>query len=242
MEAEEPQLAKAGRAHVLVDDIEQPILSPEDSYHLSIVRRLKDGETITLGDGRGSWRMAVIVRSSRKSKEIDFELLGDAQQEKKPFPKIVVGFVMPSLDRATWAVQKMTELGVDEIHLLGSEFSVARIDSLGPQGKDFSKLKKVIRESVMQCRSPYSPEVFPVVSLCEFVFDHPGCAMCVPFGEAELTLGVPTIIGPEGGFTHDEMSIVSKKVGLSSNILRSETAAVAVAAVMAISRSRFSRA
>lgn len=239
----EPEhLANAGKAHVLVEELSTPELSPEDRHHLGVVRRLKDGELITLGDGNGSWRLAVVrrARSTRKSKEIGIELVGEVKYELKATPKIIIGFVVPALDRTTWAVQKMTELGVDEIHLLNSEFSTSRLESLESDGKDFLKLQKVVRESAMQCRAPYLPDLVPILELTEFISDHPECAMCLPCGDDDLAPGVPTIIGPEGGFTTSELSLVKKKVGLSSNILRSETAAVAASAVMAVARSRIS--
>lgn len=235
-------LALAGKAHVLVEDLGSPVLSLEDRHHLGVVRRLKDGESITLGDGYGGWRTAVVKKatSNRKSKEIDIEPFGDIKHEPKLNPKIIIGFVVPALDRATWAVQKMTELGVDEIHLLNSEYSSSRFESLSFDGKDYLKLKKVIRESVMQCRAPYLPNLVPILEFDEFISDHPECAMCSPFGDDELLPGVPTIIGPEGGFSVREMSMVGKKVGLSSNILRSETAAVAASAAMSLARLKIS--
>ena len=41
-------------AHVFVDDVHAPVLAGDDSHHLARVLRLRDGETVTVSDGRGS--------------------------------------------------------------------------------------------------------------------------------------------------------------------------------------------
>lgn len=233
-----PVLAQLGVAHVLVENIESPELAINDQHHLGVVRRLKNGDLITLGDGRGRWRTATVsvLAQGRRSKGVDLTYLGDIFTESRLLPKIVIGFVVPALDRASWAVQKMTELGVDEIHLLYSKYSSTRIEGLDEAGKEFHKLTRVIREAAMQSRTAHLPELFPIVSLQEFLQYHSECILCTLGSPEVLTPNFPVIIGPEGGFSDEELEMVPRHASLVGNILRSETAVVAASAFLTMTR------
>ena len=50
---------RGSAAHVFVESLDSPVLSDDDSHHLFRVLRLRDGETVTVSDGRGSWRPCV---------------------------------------------------------------------------------------------------------------------------------------------------------------------------------------
>lgn len=235
-----PTLPQAGVAHVLVEDLESPELNLDDQHHLGVVRRLKSGDQITIGDGKGRWRQSVIsvVAQGRRSKGIVLNYLGEIFTEQRLSPKIVIAFAVPALDRASWAVQKMTELGVDEIHLLHSKYSSTRVEGLDGSGKEFQKLARVVREAAMQSRTPYLPELIPITSFRDFVQYHSECVLCT-FGSDEFpSPDFPVVIGPEGGFSEDELVLVQRHASLSGNILRSETAVVAASAFLTMSRFR----
>ena len=48
-------------AHVLVDDVESPSLSDADAHHVFRVLRVRDGETVTVTDGAGNWRVCAAI-------------------------------------------------------------------------------------------------------------------------------------------------------------------------------------
>ena len=52
---------RGSAAHVLVTDLDAPDASPEAMHHLLRVLRLKEGEVVTITDGKGSWRVCVLV-------------------------------------------------------------------------------------------------------------------------------------------------------------------------------------
>lgn len=233
-----PKLPEAGIAHVLVEDLESPDIGLDDQYHLGVVRRLKSGDLITLGDGKGRWRQATlsIVAQGRRSKGIVLSNLGEIFTEPRLSPRIVIALTVPALDRASWAVQKMTELGVDEVHFLHSRYSSTRIEGLDGSGKEFQKLARVMREAAMQSRVPYLPELFPITSFRDFVQYHSECILCTYGTDDVPDPDFPVIIGPEGGFSDEELEMVPKHASLSGNILRSETAAVAASAYLTMKR------
>ncbi len=239
----QPTLASSGVAHLIVDDLSAEQLSEQDSHHFVAVRRLRSGDRVTLGDGKGSWRVAILHANARgKSRDhlVSLELIGQIRTEMRQNPPIIVGFCLPSLDRASWAIQKMTELGVDGVHLLHSEYSSVRQAGFERGGGDLLKLERVAREAGMQSRAAFLPVIEPICDLAAFARLYPGSAMCTLGGDHIPELGLPIIVGPEGGFSQAEMTLFPLKLDLGRNVLRSETAAVAVSAFLALKRTAMS--
>ena len=231
-------LALSGVAHVIVDDITTVELAEEDQHHLGTVRRLRSGDPITLGDGRGGWRTAVLRLGDkgRGRKPLDLEFTSEVFSEAREEPPIVIGFCLPSLDRASWALQKMTELGVDRVCLLHSQFSSTRQAGLEEGGRELARLQKVVKEAGMQSRAAFLPILEPLMSLESFAAIYPTSGVCTLGGDSMLELGITVVVGPEGGFTRSELALFSRKIDLGRNILRSETAAVVVSGVLSLQR------
>ncbi len=234
-----PAIAESGIAHVLAEDLLVAELGEADQHHLGTVRRLRSGDPITVGDGKGRWRTAVILRGNKGSGKsgIQIEFSSEIFEESRPLPEIVAGFCLPSLDRARWALQKMTEIGVDSVHLLYSTHSSIRRSGLESGGHEFGKLLEVVREAAMQSRSPFLPKLVPIDSIENFVAAHPKCGVCTYGGKSGLSVGDPVVIGPEGGFSDSELELFVRRYSLGNNVLRSETAAVLVSGVLAMKRS-----
>lgn len=232
------RLGQAGVAHVLVGDLSEPTLAEEDQHHLGVVRRLRVGDRITVGDGRGSWRLAVVSapHATKKRRGLVIEFISEIFHEIELEPKIVIGFVVPSMDRAAWAIQKMTEIGVDEVHLLRSRHSSTRMEGFSSTGREYLKLQKVIREAAMQSRAPYLPKLFPIIDLPDFLATFPNSSICTPSGQNFLGLDSPVVIGPEGGFAVEEVLSFAKTITLGRQILRSETAAVVAVGTLSLLR------
>jgi 16S rRNA (uracil1498-N3)-methyltransferase len=135
---------------------------------------------------------------------------------------VTVGFSLAKGDRTEWAVAKLVELGVDRIVPLVCARTVGRRDQSDAHRMD--RLGRIARESAMQARLVYLPEIAGVTALAEMV--SAGAAMAEP-GGAPATLGTPTVlVGPEGGWAPSELVLGLPTVGLGETILRIETAAV----------------
>ena len=170
-------------AHAFVIDINAPFLNDDDFHHLAKVLRLRSGESVSVSDGRGLWRICHYEMS------------------------------------AAW--------------------SIVRWDS-DKGAKNQARWQKIAREAAMQSRSVFLPIIHDVCpSIEKFVETYgPNIAVTDPEGEA-LTEDVSTlVIGPEGGFTHQEMDLMPKRVSLPGGILRAETAAVAAGVMLSHMRSQ----
>jgi 16S rRNA (uracil1498-N3)-methyltransferase len=132
-------------------------------------------------------------------------------------------------------VQKLTEIGVDTIVPLVAERSVVVWPS-ARVAHQLARLRRVSREAAMQSRQCHLPEVAPPMTFPEAVALE-GAGLAHPGGDAP-SLARPTIlVGPEGGWSDNELDRGVPRVGLGPTILRAETAAVVSGALLAALRS-----
>ncbi|HKN40463.1 MAG TPA: RsmE family RNA methyltransferase [Acidimicrobiia bacterium] len=209
-------------AHAFVADVEAPELATEDRHHLERVLRLRPGEQLTVSDGAGRWRLCRFAT--------ELELAGPVQVEPRPEPEITVALALTKGERLEWAVQKLTELGVDRIVPLAAARSVVRWD--GDRGvAHVDRLRRVARQAAMQSRRVRLPVVAGVHDFATAA-SLPGAAMAERGGHPP-TLATPVVlVGPEGGWDEAELAAPLPTVGLGPHVLRAETAAVAAAALL----------
>lgn len=215
-------------AHVLVDDLSDPVLSAEDAHHLRAVLRLRAGQPVGATDGRGGYLPCAWTGSGA------LEPAGAPTVQPRRDQRVGVGFVPVKGERPEWVVQKLTELGVERILLLRSERSVVRWD--GDRGTaQVARLQKVARAALTQSRQVWLPAVRGVVALTEAVTE-PAVAVA-DFDGGDLRYETSTVlIGPEGGWSERERqqfaAAGAARVGLGPTVLRAETAAVAAGVLL----------
>jgi 16S rRNA (uracil1498-N3)-methyltransferase len=165
---------------------------------------------------------------------------GEVVREAAPAPLLTVAFALTKGDHPEWAVQKLTEAGVDRVVLMTTERCVVRW-APAATGRHLERLRDVARQAAMQSRRAWLPAIEGPLSFAEVVAgDGRGAsALAVPGGRP-LTLATPTVlIGPEGGWTDAELGSGPDHVGLGPHILRAETAALAAGVLLAGLRARF---
>ncbi len=208
-------------AHVVVDDIDVPSLDDATVHHLARVVRLRDGDVVTLTDGRGAWRTAVWERG-------EIALDGPVEREPPRTHRITIGFAIPKRDRPEWIVQKLTELGVDRIVLVHAQRSVVRWDAPRAE-RHTAKLRTVARDALRQSRGVWLPAIDGPVAATDALA---GAAAAEPGGCALTAEQRSLVVGPEGGWTDDELARAVCSVDLGETVLRVETAALSAAARM----------
>ena len=225
-------------------------LSPEESHHLVAVNRARIGDTVVAFDGRGQeWTTELIgdrkngavlkVRSSRQAKSLPYEItLGQA------LPK---GGLMDAI------VRKATEIGAARVVPLESERTQVHLDG-GRSDRKIEKWQVAALEAAKQCGNPWLPEIAPVQAVAPFIasardYDlkliaslQPGAkslkAVLAAFHTAQhrAPKKVLWLIGPEGDFTPEEMSLAQNNgfepITLGPLVLRCETAAVYALSVL----------
>lgn len=214
--------------HVLVVDVESPVLGEDDRHHLERVLRLREGSPMTVGDGAGHWRPCRFGPSPEPTGPVAFVPRAE--------PALTVGFALIKAGRPELVVQKLTELGIDRIVPFLAERSVVRWDE-SRASRNIERLARVAREAVMQSRRLWSPEVSPVATFDALIAQ--GAALADGTGEPLGKSDTTVLIGPEGGWSDAERAAAERRVVLGPNVLRSETAAIAAATLMAARRAGF---
>jgi 16S rRNA (uracil1498-N3)-methyltransferase len=207
---------------VIVDDISLPVLAPPDRHHLERVIRLRDGDAVSVTDGAGAWRWCLFGP--------ELALSGEIECVAPPSPRISIAFALVKGQKPELVVQKLTELGVDEIIPFVADRSVVRWDEERSR-KNTERLRRVAAEASMQSRRVWLPDVREVTQFESLVASGRFVAADRDGGAPSL-LAPAVMIGPEGGWSDAERHHLSSVVGLGSGVLRAETAAFAAASVL----------
>jgi len=205
------------------------LLNEEESRHACKVMRMKNGDTLHLLDGKGHLFTTTIKDSQTKKCLVKIENV----QQEVPTQKHIHIAIAPTknMDRLEWFVEKAIEIGVTEISLIlckNSERKVVKIE----------RLHKIAIAAMKQSKRFYLPTIHEMVTLKEFLKEHPRGAIAHCFDDkAQTTIAklfeptnFPILIGPEGDFSLDELEMVEKcdykGITLGKNRLRTETAAL----------------
>jgi len=205
--------------------------------HLFRARRAEVGDPLRLVDGRGSARAGRIVRIDRKAGWI--EPIEPIEELPANEPALRLTLLVPTLrpERASWLVEKATELGVAAIRFLHTERAPRDFGS-----GTLDRLRRVAVSALEQCHGATLPTIdgphgwSGLGDLAEglerrWVLDPGGDP---GLGAEPETRTAVLLVGPEGGLTEGELatarSLEFHPVALGPRILRIETAAVAGAA------------
>ena len=224
-------------------------LSGEDGRHAVIVRRIRPGETIMVGDGRGRG-----VRGEVREVGRDSLILSVTEQLVEPEPRrtVIAVQALAKGDRSELAVEMLTETGVSEIIPWSASRSIVRWS--GERGeRSLARWRSTAREAAKQSRRLRVAQVSEPMSTADVVrrmrtFDR----TLLLHEEARRRLGdldlpdravFAIVVGPEGGIAPDELDAFvaagADAVSISDGVLRTSTAgAVAVALLRACGASR----
>jgi 16S rRNA (uracil1498-N3)-methyltransferase len=208
-----------------------------DAYrHLFRAARCAIGDRVRVVDGAGRARHAVVERVDRRRAS---RRLGGAAPSREPRLGVELLVAPPRPSRASWLIEKGTELGVRAFRFLECERSERPLD-----GDDLDRLRRVARAALEQCGRSLLPEVtgpHPIDTLLDGR-DHGAAAFVLDPGAAthaaQVSLGPITsawlLIGPEGGFAPSELEVATRlgarPLRLLESLQRIEKAALAAAA------------
>jgi len=217
----EPDLRQQSGPHVFVDDLDAAVLSDGDFHHLHRSLRLRAGDALTASDGAGRWRPFHFDQQLTPA--------GDAVVVAPPAWTIELALALTKGAKPELAVQKATELGVDRIVVFQADHSVVRWQDEKIE-RSLVRLQRVAREAAMQSRQVRLPTVDYVADVD--YLQTQGFARA-DFGGRPIDASVRSLaIGPEGGWSERERSVLVSSVDLGRTVLRAETAAIAGAVRM----------
>ena len=223
-------------------DGDELALDGPEGHHAATVQRLRVGESLLVGDGRGNVASATVTAVGKGTLALR---LGARSFEEPPSPRIVVVQGIAKSDRGELAVQAMTEVGVDAIVPWTAARSVAQWKS----ERSHQRWVDTAREAAKQSRRAWVPVVEEPSSTKDIAAHFPGALVLheegiVPLSTVELPAGdIVLIVGPEGGITPDELgafqSTGALTVRLGQSVLRTSTAGPAAIAVLNVRLGRW---
>lgn len=225
-------------------DAENVELCDDEFHHLAHVLRKRVGDRIVLFDGVGRSAEGVVELVGKRDARIRVENVRTSQPGAGV--QLALATAVPKGDRAKWLVEKLTELDVDIWTPLQTERSVVE-----PGAARLEKLQQSVIAACKQCGRNRLLAIEPPITWAEWIErERPAGPILVadPAGEPinaqleRLTQGstpqqrLCAAIGPEGGFTPGELELAHQAgavcVALGSTVLRIETAAIALAAIL----------
>lgn len=216
-------------------------LGGAEAHHAATVRRVRAGEEITLGDGRGAWLAAVCEQVAPKEVVARVTV---RDQVPPASPRVVLVQALAKGGRDELAVQAATELGVDEIVPWQASRSVSRWEG-AKKAKGRARWQTIAREAAKQAHRAWIPDVAEPATTRELIAAGAASRLVVlePTGAArvsELEVGdgrdIFLVVGPEGGIGEDELAAFSDAgsqiAALGDTVLRTSTAGPAALAVI----------
>lgn len=216
-------------------DIEKTRVLPEsDSQHCIRVLRMKSGDIIEVIDGKGFRFECQLLEAHPKRASVEI-----LKKETIPLSwnnNITIA-VAPTkhLDRMEWLVEKMTEVGVNNIIPLLCRHSERKEIKI-------ERLEKIAISAMKQSLKTVLPQIWPMTPIKNLILEFKAeqkfiayCDLSIPrlllSKEYKPNKDTIILIGPEGDFSKDEITFAIengyKPISLGENRLRTETAALA---------------
>lgn len=221
-----PEVPGGTTPHVIVDDVSAPVLAIDDRHHLERVVRLRAGDPLSVTDGAGAWRWC------RFGPELTVD--GEIECVAPPTPRITIAFALVKGQKPELVVQKLTELGVDELVPFVADRSVVRWDEERSR-RNTERLRRIAIEASMQSRRVWRPILRDVTTFDALIAEG-GFVVAEREGGSPTSETTSIMIGPEGGWSDSERQQFTEVVGLGPGVLRSETAAFAAASILSALR------
>ncbi len=217
------------------------------AHQLHRVLRLRVGEEIVLLDNSG-WQYLVAI-TAISAKGVRAEVRQKSLPANEPRTKITLYQSVLKGERFEFALQKGTELGIVEfVPVIASRCIVTNLSDASAK---FARWQRVILEAAEQCGRTKLPNLRPALLFPAACEEASGKGLSlIPWEEektfslkwllrpqaGERPFNINLFIGPEGGFTPDEVALAQDydihPVTLGPRILRAETAGIAAAAAI----------
>jgi 16S rRNA (uracil1498-N3)-methyltransferase len=209
------------------------LLNEDESKHAVRVLRLVIGAEVMLVDGKGTRAFAKVMEDHPKRCTLEITERKQETTERNYRLHLAIA-PTKNLDRLEWFIEKATEIGIDSIILISCDHSerfTVKVD----------RMEKVTVSAIKQSQQSWLPEIKGVISFKEFIASVPSNAQrfiahCADSEKSPLKNTIKPggdvyiLIGPEGDFSSNEISLAVEKgflpVTLGERRLRTETAAL----------------
>ena len=216
-------------------------LGTDEARHLRDVLRLKAGDEVYVFDGRGREFRCSVVNTSRDAAQLRIEA---EVEPAKPESQLQLNLCVALLkgEKFDLVVQKATELGVNKVTPLITRYADIHLRDESDAAKRVSRWQRIALEAAKQSGRAFVPEISAPVAFEKVTVEGLGVMFSERGGEALKSLvddtptAVTALVGSEGGWSDEEIETAQARnfhvITLGGRILRAETAAIAVTALL----------
>lgn len=219
-----------------VDDINDGLITGEEYNHLSRVLRLAVGDHVLCFDGSDFVYTCELKKIDKTAAY--FDILSKDINKCNPKARVTLFQALPKGDKLELIIQKASELGISEIQPYESKYCIAKANA----GK-LERLNKIAVSACKQCGRGLPLVIHDAVKFDDMLNNLKEYDTVIVAYEneddkslydVELKGRVAIVVGSEGGFAQEEIARLSQYnvVTLGSRILRAETAAIALSAIV----------
>ncbi|GAA0101276.1 MULTISPECIES: 16S rRNA (uracil(1498)-N(3))-methyltransferase [Paraclostridium] len=221
------------------------IIEGEDVKHISKVLRCRIGEELEICDNDNNEYICEITNIDKSQVELNIVEVVDIKRESDLKIKVYQG--LPKGPKMEMILQKLTEVGVDEIILVQTKRTVVKVDDK-KEDKKIERWERIIYEAAKQSKRGKIPKLRGVLSFKEALADMKENDFNIAPYENERTKSIKQAIkgvdiknigifvGPEGGFEDTEIKAIEEiggqSVSLGPRILRTETASLVASSIV----------
>lgn len=216
------------------DKFKNIVICDDDIFHITKVMRMRPDDQFEINLD-GDIKLAEFVSSSPFSYKIIKEF--NENHEIEGYIRLL--YCLPKGEKTDLVIQKAVELGANEVVLINSERSIAKITKEN-KDKKILRFNKIIKEASEQSKRTNLMKLNDVISFKE-ISNYPGDINLIAYENTNNTVKnlsdilkdakgktVNVIIGAEGGISKSELQIALdnnyQEISLGKRILRSETA------------------
>jgi len=213
-------------------------LPEAQAHYIGRVLRMAEGDALQVFDGSGLEFRGTLVEVGKKRVRVKLDDSFAGQEESAL--QIHLGQGLSRGERMDWAIQKATELGVNEITPIFSERCEVRLKDERAD-KRLMHWRQVAISACEQCGRSRVPVIHPPVLLADWIKQTEAQLKLVlhPVAEPLVSHARPAtlafLIGPEGGLSDAEVEQAQgagfHSARLGPRVLRTETAPVVALAV-----------
>ena len=208
-------------------------MDADEARHLRQILRKRVGDQVEIFDGHGATALAA-VREIRRD-EVALDVL-ETRTDPSGDGFLTLAVAPPKGERLKWMVEKLVELGVTRLELLLTERSV-----VDPGREKLRGLEQTVIAACKQSGRNHLMQIVPPIPWREWLLQtrsrqqqwYFADPLGTPFPAQGFSSEIAIAIGPEGGFSPQEVTEAEQHGGqpisLGPQILRIETAAIAIA-------------
>ena len=208
------------------------VLDETDSKHCIKTLRKSVGDNVNVVDGKGTHFLAEIIKDDANKCTLKIINKNPNFDKRKHYIHIAIA-PTKSHDRLEWFVEKAVEIGVDEISFIQTKRTERKKIRI-------NRIKRIAITAMKQTIKATLPKINELTDFRKFVENKSNANLFIAHLEDEKRqqiITIPTnegnsivLIGPEGDFTTEEISLTVhhgiKPVNLGNSRLRTETAGV----------------